>query len=401
MNIAYILHSTIPTEGAAKAFLSLLKEMSKFHTGIIIMPDKQRLFQKLTDAGHQCYAVPYRANIYPPCCTWKDRFLFLPRIVAHWVMNKVAVTKITRYLQDKGIDLIHTNVGVMDVGFRVSRKLKLPHLYHIREYGDIDFGMHYFPCKKSFLRQLSASQSYSICITRDIQVHHQQKDKPNSRVIYDGVMSVKRTLPAIQKKKYFLYAGRIEPAKGLDLLLEAYADYASRISDPFPLYVAGLASNPTFFAVIQQTVRLHRLDPYIHFVGDRDDISHLMQEAYAIIIPSRSEGFGLCMPEAMFNGCLAIAHNTGGTKEQLDNGFRQQNAEIALRYDSPEQLTQYLLSVSSQPLENFAPSVSRAFQTVNELYTTEQNAEQVNQFYQEILQQSSVISKKINSSILQ
>jgi glycosyltransferase involved in cell wall biosynthesis len=110
-----------------------------------------------------------------------------------------------------------------------------------------------------------------------------------------------------------------------------------------------------------------------------------MQQARAIIIPSRFEGFGLCMPEAMFNGCLAIGRNTGGTKEQLDNGLRLQGSEIALRYDTTNELTHLLCEISQSPIAQYQPMVERAFHTVNQLYTEENNAREIFQFYQSIL----------------
>ena len=45
-----------------------------------------------------------------------------------------------------------------------------------------------------------------------------------------------------------------------------------------------------------------------------------MSKALALFVPSSFEGFGFITVEAMFCGCLVIGRNTGGTKEQFDNG---------------------------------------------------------------------------------
>ena len=110
-----------------------------------------------------------------------------------------------------------------------------------------------------------------------------------------------------------------------------------------------------------------------------------MLHAIAIIIPSRNEGFGRCMPEAMFNGCLAIGRNTGGTREQLDNGLALTGNEIALRYDTDEQLSAYLLDISNHSIDCYAPYQERAFKTVNQLYSSESNVSNVYNFYIDIL----------------
>ena len=110
-----------------------------------------------------------------------------------------------------------------------------------------------------------------------------------------------------------------------------------------------------------------------------------MTQARAIVIPSRHEGFGFCMPEAMLNGCLVIANNVGGTKEQLDNGLELEGQEIALRYETVEDLTRLLLEVSSHSKEDYIPYIERAYHTVNSLYSLKRHAAEVYSFYQEIL----------------
>ena len=111
-----------------------------------------------------------------------------------------------------------------------------------------------------------------------------------------------------------------------------------------------------------------------------------MRHAQALVIPSRSEGFGLCMPEAMFEGCLCIAHNTGGTKEQLDNGRKLKRKEIAFGYNSTNELAEILKNLFNGTIkkEETDVMIADAFEVVNKLYSTEANAENVFKFYKEI-----------------
>ena len=87
----------------------------------------------------------------------------------------------------------------------------------------------------------------------------------------------------------------------------------------------------------------------------------------------------------MFNGCLCIGHNTGGTKEQMDNGVASTGQEIALRYNTEEQLVQILCNVSYSDNTSFLAMKERAFQTVNNLYSSEANFHSVLMFYHHIL----------------
>ena len=116
-----------------------------------------------------------------------------------------------------------------------------------------------------------------------------------------------------------------------------------------------------------------------------------MQETIALIVPSRSEGFGFITTEAMFSGCLVIGNDVAGTKEQFDNGQRLTEKEIGLRYTTQEQLVQHLLDITESVHNNtfthmYEPMILRGQRVVKQLYTTECNAEQIYQFYKNITQ---------------
>ena len=388
MNIAYILNNTYPNNGDTKAFKHMLQGL--MHRGVcpfVIMPDKDGIYHDLEkQEGVSVAALNYRPATYPQLQTIKDYLLFIPKIFARIYVNKVAARKLAVYLKQKQINIVHTNVGVVDIGFFAAQKSRIPHIYHIREYGDKDFNIHYFPCKKTFLKQLSRPQSYSICITRDIQTYYRQAGEAASRVIYDGVIPKKSEMPIVSPKNYFLYAGRIEPAKGLDLLLKAYSLYLQQAANPLKLVVAGSYTDTPYANEQFNYIMKNGLTDSVSILGNRNDIAYLMAHAKAIIIPSRNEGFGFCMPEAMQQGCLVIANNTGGTKEQLDNGLREEGGEIALRYETVEQLTSLLIEVGENPVNHYMPYQERAFRVINRLYTIENNVEQVFTFYKEILQ---------------
>ena len=384
MKVAYILNSTLATGGATKAFRTLLQGlMERGIEPFVVMPDKDGLYQELSSKGIDCYATIFRSNTYPYCRNWKELLMFIPRLIARIYVIRQARNRVCREISRRNIDLIHTNVGVVDLGFYASSKLGIPHIYHIREYADLDFGMHYFPTKQHFRKQLESS--YSICITRGIQRHHGLENSLRSRVIYDGIRPSLPAAPTQNFGNYLLYAGRLEYTKGLDILLEAYAQCQNNGHDLLPLQVAGGNPQADFMNKIHHYIIDHHLEAKVSLLGERSDIEQLMADARALIVPSRHEGFGLCMPEAMFNRCLVIAHDTAGSKEQLDNGVQLTGHEIALRFRTVDQLARHLLDVSSATPDTYEEMTERSFLVVNQLYTTESTSNQVLQFYSEIL----------------
>lgn len=386
MNIAYILNATILSGGATKAFLNMLEGLLPY--GIhpfVVVPDDEGVTQELKAKRIPTLVVNYRSSAYPSFHTVKERLLFIPKLVARIIVNFKATKAIEAFVKRNKIDLIHSNTGIVRIGFDAAQKAGIPHIYHIREYGDLDFGIHYFPRRKSFFWQLGSPHCYSICITKDIQRYYNQQATDTSRIIYDGVFSSLKVIPTDNSKNYFLYAGRIQPAKGLDQLLLAYKRYANLNDQPLPLKVAGSNSDDAYYKRQIQFIKENELTDKVELLGECDNIALLMRQARALIIPSRNEGFGFCMPEAMQQGCLCIAHNTGGTKEQLDNALEMAGQEIALRYETVEQLAGLLSEVAYYPVSYYDDFTEKAFVVVNQLYTKENHAKKVYEFYNDIL----------------
>ena len=390
MKVAYVLHQTNAANGAAKSFMVMLKGLMQKGVGAyVILPDRSGLYRDLEKMGVAVYAATYKYNTYPDLTTWKDDVLFLPRLLVRLYVNRRAAKAVAAFLADKHVDLVHTNVSVCGVGYRVARLLGVPHVYHIREYGDKDFHYRYFPSRRAFLKTLDSPRSYTVFITKAIQQHFRQETKPESRVIYNGICPRQSSFPFTSggepHKPFFLFVGKVIAPKGVYELLTAYCQYKTTVDGALPLYVVGDTDDTAYYSKLQDYMAAHGLNESVKFLGVRNDVASLMLQARALIVPSLNEGFGRCMPEAMFNGCLCIAHNTGGTKEQLDNGVQMTGAEIALRYDTVDELAVLLRQVASAGTADFLPMRRLAFNVVNSLYSSEAHVDSMLSFYQNLV----------------
>lgn len=385
--IAYILHTTTPYGGATRSFLALLKGvMANGITPLVIVPDSKGIFHNLSSSGVEVYVVTYRPNVYPWTDSVFDWLLFLPRLLARQLVNRRATSQLCRLFSQRHVSLVHTNVSIIDIGFRAAQRLDIPHIYHFREYGDCDFNMHYFPRKASLKKQMQQPRSYAVCITRDIQHYHHLDDNNKSVVVYNPIRSYTSAPPHTHTTQptYFLFVGRLEEAKGLDILLQAWLKAAPSI----PLYIAGETMRDDYLKSLHDFVDKHNLQQSIRFLGQRNDTDELMQQARALIVPSRFEAFGRCTAEAMFNGCLVIGRNTGGTREQFDNGLRLTGHEIGLRFEDSQQLADCLNEALAMSKDEYDALTARAFKTVNQLYTVENSIEQIISFYQQVTNNS-------------
>lgn len=85
-----------------------------------------------------------------------------------------------------------------------------------------------------------------------------------------------------------------------------------------------------------------------------------MYNAAVFVVPSRNEGFGFITAEAMFNGTIVIGKNTGGTKEQMDNGKENTKSEIAFRYINLQNLTDLLFKAQNLTYESYMNVAQKA-----------------------------------------
>ena len=139
MNVAYILNSTLPSSGATKSFMNMLKGlMAKGINPIVIVPDKDGIYQELVSMQIPTYVVTFRMHTFPDARSLSGYLLWPFRLVARIVANKRAATKITKFLSDKKIDIIHSNVSLLTIGYQAAKHFHKPHVFHIREVVSVD-----------------------------------------------------------------------------------------------------------------------------------------------------------------------------------------------------------------------------------------------------------------------
>lgn len=390
MKVLYIISATQVTGGGSKSFLNLLYGvMRKGVEPMVVCPDKGQIYQDLKAQGIPVAVAFCRFSTYPPIVTIKDKLMFLPRLCGRLLANWIGFHQVCTIAKGFHPDIIHTNVSVINIGYKVAQRLHIPHIWHIREYGDLDFDLHYYTSKKKQLARYRTPKSYTICITKDIQRHHYLQQYDNSRVIYNGVLS-RDSITYANKQPYFLFAGRIQPAKGTLPLLNAYAEYCKVCPNPLPLHIAGQISDSAYVESCRKVIEENALQDKVIYLGEIREILPLYREAQALIVPSISEGFGRITAEAMFQGCLVVGNNTAGTKEQFDNGLEYTGQEIALRYTTQNQLVQCLWDITCAVEhatfeQEYKPMILRAQDTIKQLYTTEAHAKRVFEFYQSII----------------
>ncbi len=387
MRILYIASSG----GAGGASVALLNLISRLLTDKyeihVVFPSEGSFSEQVEMLGIKCHYVGfYRLTTYPRTESLKSRIKYPYTLINTLFNNYFAYKNLLKLCLDLMPDLIHTNVGPLDIGFKVAKKLNIKHVWHLREYQDLDFNLKFFPSKSQFINYINAPSNYCIAITKGVFEYWRLKGE-NHRMIYDGVIDDDYKKKPINvnsnKQKIFLFVGRVEKAKGVDILLNAFAKFCKE-NDEFNLLIAG-KGHGRFLDECLHFVEHHKIDNRVSFLGHRTDIYSLMSEATALIVPSRFEGFGFITVEAMYNKCLVIGKNTAGTKEQFDLGLEQTANEIALRFSSEDELLEEMKVAIGLSANEYDLITKRAFEVISKNYKIEDHVKSVESFYNLII----------------
>ena len=389
MRILYIANSNGMAEGSVIALLSIITEMRKQgHEVAAIFPDEGEALLKCQEMQVITYVSKFYNSIYPLYSTTKSHLAVPYKIVRNTIQNFITVKRIISIIRTFCPDVVHTNVGTVNVGYYAAKYCNVPHVWHIREMAEKNLGWHPLPCL-SYKKRLYSKNSFNIAITNEVFSFYNLQEN-NSHVVYDGIF--KNGVPPLvrlEKEKYFLFVGRICEGKGTAWAVDAFL----RIKDSYPDYqllIAGTGGN-AYARNLKEKCRKEIAEGRILFLGFRRDVYALMQKATALIVPSELEGFGFITAEAMYNGCIVIGRNTGGTKEQFDNGKKQTGEEIGLRFETIDELADKMIEVCRKGVKSYENMLSKAQRTVMSLYTIEGNVRMILEIYERQL----ILSKNL------
>lgn len=116
-------------------------------------------------------------------------------------------------------------------------------------------------------------------------------------------------------KRVVLTVGRLEPQKGIDLLLEAIQAVTTKVQD----VVFVIIGDGPDRGVLQRRATELQIEPFVRFLGRRHDVPRWYKRATVLVLPSRWEGMPNVVLEAMATGTPVIATRVEGIAELLED----------------------------------------------------------------------------------
>jgi glycosyltransferase involved in cell wall biosynthesis len=156
-----------------------------------------------------------------------------------------------------------------------------------------------------------------------------------------------------------LYVGRLEPAKGVHVLVDAFEKLRRKYNDA-TLTIVGEQFGPgsdTYYDELRQAIAHRRCAESVYFTGwvGRSALPTIYSAADIFVHPAViDEPFASTVLEAMACGLPIVATNTGGTSEAIRNGI----TGVLVPPDDSDALAGALDAVAGNP--EFASSLAAA-----------------------------------------
>jgi glycosyltransferase involved in cell wall biosynthesis len=163
--------------------------------------------------------------------------------------------------------------------------------------------------------------------------------EPKCKIIPIGVELPNIDQMKAERSNFILGAGRLTFEKGFDTLIKAF----KKVSELFPDLKLVLAGDGNERACLERIVFSSALTDKVVFLGEvkRTRVMELLSECKLFVVPSRNEGFGGVILEAMVTGTPIVASAVGGIPELICN----KETGVLVPGDSVNELTETLISL--------------------------------------------------------
>lgn len=316
--------------GANRSLIQLITDLrGLYHVEpCVLMPavEDGSLHQEL-----EALNIPYLIQPMKPWVVSEDAKFKRLRGIKACLENRRYVKELASKTAGMGFDLIYSNNSTVQIGADLAKKLNLPHIWHVREYGKADYHIVFsYPAKA--VKAKFDDAAAVIAVSKSIGKYIKENISSSARTIciYNGIYSRKPLKENWNKdrKLNFCYVGALQDGKNQLELLKAAASLAGENVSDFHVTLVGEGGD--YETKLREYCNRNDLNGYVTFAGYCGDAMKLLDEMDVGIICSRNEAFGRVTVEYLLSSMPVIGAEGSGTSEIIQheqNGFLYQGGE--------------------------------------------------------------------------
>jgi len=222
-------------------------------------------------------------------------------------------------------------------------------------------------------RTIGALAHRQIAISRGLARYLSKTEgfpEPEFEIVHYGIAAGPAPAPYAGEGPRFLCIGRLIPIKGHVVLLRAFRT----VLDARPDARLEIAGRGVLEHGLRDLTRSLGLEEAVSFLGHVTPVRRAIDDAFAVVVPSLGEGFGMVALEAMERGRPVIAASIGGLGDLVRDG----ETGLLVPPGDAASLAAAMLALAEQPAraaEMGAAGRARAIERFPEARCTERTEE--------------------------
>lgn len=380
--ILYIAHER-KLGGASLSLVVLAEEMQKrnYKVAVVVPFYFSPLAKELRRRNIKTYWVFNGWWMQP--VDWPGYMKLIFKII--YKLENISAYIIAFIAKRNGYQIIHSNSSVIDVGSKAAQIMNGKHVWHFREFGDLDYNLEFINGRKKSIEFLENRNDRLIFISESLLRHYDElKQNTRAHVIYNGIDESYLNFHEHNNERIiFLISGNLTPNKRQDLVLKAVLELKRNGVKGFEVWIAGqagsLQSAKEYANGLETFIKKHNLTE-VKMLGRIKDMNNLRRKTDVEIIPSIQEAFGRVTVEAMLSANPVLVSDSGANLELVQAGKNGWVFESGNEYMLAEQMK--FIIENPKYISEFG---EYAFEYAQKNFLSSRNTEQVEKLYKEII----------------
>lgn len=342
----------------------------KFHF-IVFFLNPSHFYDKLMKMGVECYYI--EDIIFSGNHNWRKYILgklngFVLRVIplfsvwCDFIVHSLTIYRILTIVKNKKIDIIHLNNQIVlnYFGLCIAKILNIQCISHLRTFNS--YGL--TKSKISYANEIGVNY---MAISEQIKNYWIEKGLPLESVVtlYDPYPRLYENYSSSNNLEFIdshggyklVFVGRLIECKGIPFLIESFKMILSS-GIQAKLYLVGSGEEENR---LRDLVYCQELGEDVIFLGYSSDPLAIIKRMDLLILPSKEEGLGRVLLEAMDIGIPVIGTEVGGIPEVIDNevngllvpyGDKFALKEAILRVLNDEVLRQNIINAGFHTLQS-------------------------------------------------
>lgn len=326
---ALVLSHTSELVGGAERsiveVLDILSDTQGLEPEFILREPVGTLGPEISKRGWKYHSIPY--TYWSESSPLDDH----ERLHKRALQNSQAVLRIEEIIDQVKPDIVLTNSIVCPWAAIAAYYRRVPHIWFVREYGDLDHGRVFDIGQSKTLKDVDLLSQLVITNSKALATHLSQYI-PRKKIvtlyhpfdIQEMISSSEETVkdPFTSKGslKLVLPAGVVTASKGFQEAVTAVGELNQDGHD-VELCVIGRLYEKEFISKLKEITKHYNISNKVHFIGFQKNPLPFVRLADVGIMASRMEAFGRVTFEYLALGKPVVGVGAGGTPEMVEDGY--------------------------------------------------------------------------------